>query len=56
MGTLRAMTDHTGEVVNGVTLGQPVNPAGMCPFAWDDSALPNRLLQADGTIVPDGED
>lgn len=53
MGTLRAMTDHSGEVVNGITLGDSINPSGPCPFAWDDSRLPNGILHADGTITPD---
>lgn len=43
MGTLRSSTDEpTGHVVNGVTLGQPVEIDGdPATFEWDDSAFPN---------------
>lgn len=53
MGTLRSLTDHSGLVVNGVLLGQPVEIDGdPATFEWDDSAFPNAWLDAEGTIDP----
>jgi len=66
MGTLRSQTNHTGLVVNDVTLGDPIAPVrpdgspaqpgdSMADlfWAWDDSALPTGELLADGTILAD---
>lgn len=54
MGTLRSFTDHTGMEVNGVLLGQPVEIDGdPNTFEWDDSALPNGTIAADGTVTVD---
>ncbi|MDI1290667.1 MAG: hypothetical protein PSX37_12050 [bacterium] len=57
MGTLRSMTDHSGEVINDVVLGESINPdfpAGTpCGFAWDDARLPNGRIKSDGSIVLD---
>jgi hypothetical protein len=57
MGTLRSEKDFSGNVVNGVILGDPIeidgNPA---TFEWDDSAFPNGVIKKDGTIVVDEPD
>ena len=43
-----------GLTVNGVLLGEPIL-LGISPItvAWDDSALPNGVIDADGNITPD---
>ena len=54
MGTLRSTTDHSGMIVNGVILGQPVEVDGNPDtYEWDDSAFPNGEIKADGTIIVD---
>jgi hypothetical protein len=54
MGTLRSTTDHSGMVVNGVILGDPVDIDGDPEtFEWDDSAFPQGEIDADGNITPD---
>jgi YD repeat-containing protein len=57
MGTLRSATDHTGMVVNGITLGQPVQdvdddgePFG---YRWDDGRLPTGEIDESGVITVD---
>jgi len=61
MGTLRSMSDHTGLIVNGITLGQPArdvdekdNPVG--EYRWDDSRLPNGVIEDDGSLTLDETD
>jgi len=57
MGTLRSTTDHTGLVVNGVILGDPVDIDGDPEtFEWDDSAFPQGEIDADGNITIDEEE
>jgi hypothetical protein len=52
MGTLRSTTDHTGLVVNGVILGQPLETDDPTVFEWDDSAFPNgECAVVDGALV-----
>jgi hypothetical protein len=58
MGTLRSTTDHTGMVVNGITLGQPVQdvdddgePLG--EYGWDDGRLPTGEIDDAGVITVD---
>lgn len=63
MGMLRSKTDHRGLDVDGVTLGfpalvrddsQPAQPGdGLTDlwFAWDDAALPDGTIDAQGTLV-----
>ena len=43
-----------GHTVNGVLLGEPVL-LGISPieFGWDDLALPNGTVDADGNVTPD---
>ena len=43
-----------GQTVNGVLLGEPIL-LGIAPitFGWDDSALPNGEIDADGNVTPD---
>jgi hypothetical protein len=59
MGTLRSASDCSGLVINGVTLGDPTFTNEMQPdanpilFAWDDSRLPNGVIEDDGTITFD---
>jgi hypothetical protein len=61
MGTLRSTTDHTGMVVNKITLGDPVRdvdadgqPVG--EYRWDDSRLPNGVIEDDGSVTLDETD
>jgi hypothetical protein len=61
MGTLRSKTDHTGKVVNGITLGDPArdvdnNDEPVGEYRWDDSRLPNGVIEDDGTITLDETD
>jgi hypothetical protein len=58
MGTLRSATDHSGMVVNGITLGQPAQdmdddgqPFG--EYKWDDSRLPTGEIDDAGVITVD---
>jgi hypothetical protein len=59
MGTLRSKFNHSGLVINGVTLGQPpilaedlTEPQTISDafFIWDDSMLPTGELLEDGTL------
>jgi hypothetical protein len=61
MGTLRSETDHTGLVVNGITLGDPARdvdkdggPAG--EYRWDDARLPNGTINENGDMTLDEVD
>jgi hypothetical protein len=63
MGTLRSMTDHTGLIVNKITLGEPARdtdddgePLPDSEYFWDDSRLPNGVIKDDGTITLDETD
>jgi hypothetical protein len=61
MGTLRSMTDHSGMVVNGITLGEPArdmddNDEPVGEYRWDDSRLPNGVISDSGEITVDEED
>jgi hypothetical protein len=57
MGTLRSTTDHSGLVVNGVILGEPVEIDGNPEtYEWDHSAFPNGEIDADGSIILDEEE
>jgi hypothetical protein len=40
--------------VNGVLLGEPIL-VGISPITvgWDDAALPNGEIDADGNVLPD---
>ena len=52
MGTLRSLTDHTGMVVNGITLGSPVElDDDPSTYEWDDHRIPSGTIDADGTIT-----
>ena len=60
MGTLRSMTDYTGLIVNGITLGDPARetdddgePLPDSEYRWDDSRLPEGVIEDDGTITLD---
>ena len=62
MGTLRSKFNHSGLVVNRITLGQPpilaenlTEPQAISDafFIWDDSMLPTGEISKDGTIVVD---
>jgi hypothetical protein len=58
MGTLRSTNDHTGLMVNGITLGQAArevndNDEPVGEYRWDDSRLPNGVIEDDGTITLD---
>jgi hypothetical protein len=57
MGTLRSASDCSGLLVNGITLGDPTftdeitEGADPILFAWDDSRLPDGIIEDDGTIT-----
>lgn len=60
MGTLRSKFNHSGLVINGITLGQPpilaedlTNPQTISEafFIWDDSSLPTGEISKDGSVV-----
>jgi hypothetical protein len=62
MGTLRSKFNHSGLIVNGITLGQsPIlsedltDPKAISDafFIWDDSTLPTGEILEDATIVSD---
>jgi hypothetical protein len=60
MGTLRSASDCTGLQINGVTLGEPTFSDAMpaleaepLMFAWDDSRLPDGVIEDNGTITLD---
>jgi hypothetical protein len=58
MGTLRSDSDHSGLMFNGITLGQPArdmddNDEPIGEYRWDDSRLPNGVVEDDGTITLD---
>ena len=54
MGRLHSTTDHTGLVVDGVTLGDPVElDDDPTTYEWDDHRIPTGEIMADGTIVID---
>jgi hypothetical protein len=64
MGTLRSKFNHSGLIINGITLGQPpilaedlTEPQTISDafFIWDDSMLPTGEISKDGTIVSDEE-
>ena len=43
-----------GQTVNGILLGEPIL-LGISPITvgWDDSALPNGVIDAEGNVTPD---
>jgi hypothetical protein len=60
MGTLRSKYNHSGLVINEITLGQPpilsdnmTEPQTISEawFYWDDSMLPTGEILEDGTIA-----
>ena len=57
MGTLRSHFDHTGLVVNGVILGDPIDIDGNPEtFEWNDSMFPDGEIDAEGNITIDEEE
>ncbi len=55
MGTLKSFSSAAqGLIVNGIMLGQPVENEG--EFFWDDSALPNGIIDEEGNITLNGGD
>jgi hypothetical protein len=54
MGTLRSLTDHSGMIVNGVILGDPVElDDDPLSFEWDDSRFPDGVIDDEGKITID---
>jgi hypothetical protein len=60
MGTLRSATNHTGLIVNGITLGDPARdtdddgePSPNSEYRWDDSRIPSGTLDEQGEIMLD---
>jgi len=50
MGTLRSSSSSAqGLEINGIILGQPVENDG--EFVWDDSMLPNGIIDEEGNII-----
>lgn len=63
MGTLRSASDCTGLTVGKITLGEPTFTDEMPSldadpilFAWDDSRLPNGVIEDDGSITIDEQE
>lgn len=61
MGTIRSNTDHSGMLVNGITLGDPArdvddNGEPVGDYRWDDSRLPSGVIEGDGTLTLDETD
>jgi hypothetical protein len=63
MGTLRSQYDHSGMMVNGITLGEPAwdtdengERVKGSDYRWDDSALPNGSIDWGGEITIDTDD
>ena len=57
MGRLWSTTDHTGLVVDGIILGDPIElDEDPTTYEWDDHRIPNGEILADGTIVPEVAD
>ena len=54
MGRLRSHTNHTGLVVDGIILGDPVElDDDPTTWEWDDHRIPTGEIMADGTVVID---
>jgi hypothetical protein len=62
MGILRSTVNHQHLAVGAVTLGAPAAYAGgRCvdrdqepdEYRWEDSRLPNGVIDPDGTVIPD---
>jgi hypothetical protein len=60
MGTLRSATDHTGLIVNGITLGGPARdtdddgePLPDSEYFWDDPRIPSGTLDERGELTLD---
>jgi hypothetical protein len=65
MGRLRAKTNYTGLIINGVQLGEPAvlqsdnQPPGQGDtindawYVWDDQAYGTGVVNADGTVTLD---
>lgn len=55
MGTLRSLTNWSHQLtVNDVELGDAVElDDDPTTFEWDDSRIPNGLIDADGNVIPD---
>lgn len=52
MGTLRSSSSSAqGLEINGIILGHPVENDG--EFLWDDSMLPNGIIDEEGNIIID---
>jgi hypothetical protein len=61
MGTLRSASDCTGMKVNMITLGEPArdlddNNEPIGGYRWDDSRLPNGVIDGNGNIKLDKVD
>jgi len=61
MGLLRSNQNHSGMVVNGVTLGDPArdvdkNDKPVGEYRWDDARLPCGFIDTSGTITLDETD
>jgi hypothetical protein len=56
MGTLRSHTNWSHQLtVNNVELGDPVElDDDPTTWEWDDPALPNGIIDAEGNVTPDG--
>jgi len=55
MSRLWSHTNHTGLVVDGIVLGDPIE-LDEDPWEWDDNRIPSGEILADGTIVPEAVD
>lgn len=52
MGTIKSFTNHSGLIINGVILGEPVELDGdPLTFEWDDGMFPNGELDDKGVLT-----
>jgi hypothetical protein len=52
MGIIKSFTDHSGLVVNGVILGNPVEVDNdPLTYEWCDGMFPDGELDAEGTLT-----
>lgn len=54
MGTLRSLTNHAGQTIENVLLGDPVtSDSDPVVYAWDHHAFPDAWIDPDGNLIPD---
>jgi hypothetical protein len=63
MGTLHSNYNHSGLVINNITLGDPAqecdeegNVIENSGYSWDHPQFPNGTIEENGSIIIDQED